>query len=101
MLKLFFLLLLGVVAWIAVPSSAEAGEAKEKATDATAVIAGADASSELAAAPKAEDKVKVPKDKPKRSKKNPNDDKDEDPDDGNAGGGNDDKKLPNDGPAND
>jgi hypothetical protein len=45
------------------------------------------------------DEVKVPKDKPKRSKKN--DDKDGDPDDGNAGGGNDNKKLPHDGPQKD
>ena len=45
------------------------------------------------------DDVKNGKDKPKRSKKN--DDKDGDPDDGDAGHGNDDKKKPNDGPAND
>lgn len=45
-----------------------------------------------------EHKVKPPKDKPKKSKKNPNDGKDHDPDDGDAGGGNDDKKKPGDGP---
>ena len=44
-------------------------------------------------------KDKKPKDKPKKSNKN--DGKDGDPDDGNAGKGNDDKKLPNDGPIND
>ena len=50
----------------------------------------------------AKDDVAAKKDdKPKKTKKNKNDDKDGDPDDGNAGKGNDDKKLPNDGPAND
>jgi hypothetical protein len=101
MLKLFSCLLLGLIVSLAVPGKAQAADAKGKATGTTPVISAAEASSELAAAPKADDKVKVPKDKPKRSKKNPNDDKDEDPDDGNAGGGNDNKKLPNDGPAND
>jgi len=45
--------------------------------------------------------VVPPVDKPDKSPKNPNDGKDGDPDDGNAGKGNDDKTLPNDGPAND
>ena len=49
----------------------------------------------------AKDEVKEGKKKPKKSKKNPNDGKDEDPDDGDAGGGNDDKTKPNDGPAED
>ena len=47
--------------------------------------------------------VVASKDKPKKSKDKPNknDDKDNDPDDGNAGGGNDNKTTPGDGPQND
>ena len=99
--KLFCFSLLALIAWVAVPRTAEAAGAKAGSVDAAAAVSADSSPTELAAAPKKADEVKVPKDKPKRSKKNPNDDKDEDPDDGNAGGGNDDKTLPKDGPAND
>jgi hypothetical protein len=101
MRKPFYLLLLALVAWLGVPSSVDAAAAKAKGLakpDTGVVMPAAADATDLA---KPAEPVKVPKDKPKRSKKNPNDDKDGDPDDGNAGGGNDDKKLPNDGPAND
>jgi hypothetical protein len=103
---------LGVVLWLLAPvTHASAGSdrvvvvgAGTDASDAPLALAAAPKTpdaSEATPAAKPDDKVKVPKDKPKRSKKNPNDDKDEDPDDGNAGGGNDDKTLPNDGPERD
>ena len=99
MFKLACALLLGLIVSLGVPTKAKAADAKGKATGTPSAVFSA---AELAATPKPEGKpaeVKVPKDKPTRSKKN--DDKDGDPDDGNAGSGNDDKTLPKDGPAND
>ena len=101
MRQLFAVASLALALWLFAPATVEASGAKAaQPASPVALVVGAPDSATFAAAAKPKDEVKeVPKDKPKRSKKN--DDKDDDPDDGNAGGGNDDKELPRDGPIND
>ena len=98
---------LALVVWLFTPATAAhaaAVAARAKSAQPAAIVANSSHSAINLDKPgtdngKGKDEVKVPKDKPKRSKKN--DGKDDDPDDGNAGGGNDNKKGPHDGPERD
>ena len=90
---------LALALWIIAPSTAHAATTPKAKSPVAMGKLSPSSHAAIMLKDKDGDEVKVPKDKPKRSKKN--DDKDDDPDDGNAGGGNDNKTLPNDGPKKD